>query len=161
MPRIYVGTYAKYTRGSLNGAWLDLEDYPCKQDFYEACAELHEDEADPEFMFQDHEDIPSMFITECSIDVEFWDYMDCELDDEIKEAYVELKERWNAEDCESSYIGKFYGDTELGEHVVDEHGLLNGAPEELQCYFNYEAYGRDLRLSGDVREHNGHYFWAD
>lgn len=26
--RIYVGTYAKYSSGSIKGAWLDLEDYP-------------------------------------------------------------------------------------------------------------------------------------
>ena len=27
MPRIYVGTYAKYNAGSIAGQWLDLEDY--------------------------------------------------------------------------------------------------------------------------------------
>lgn len=160
MPRIYVGTYAKYNSGSLKGGWLDLEDYASKQDFYEACAELHDDEDDPEFMFHGHEDIPSMFITECSIDVEFWNYMDCEMDDEVKEAYVESHDMWDSEDCESSYIGRFRGDTKLAEYLVDETGLLGEIPERLQYYFNYEAYGRDIRLGGDVREHNGHYFWS-
>ena len=50
-PSIYVGTYAKYNNGSIFGAWLDLTEYDDAEDFYKACAELHKDEQDPEFMF--------------------------------------------------------------------------------------------------------------
>ena len=96
--RIYVGTYAKYNSGSIKGAWLDLEDYACKQDFYEACAELHSDEADPEYMFQDHEDIPKFFIGETCLSDDIWSYMDCAMDDEVKAAYVEAKEQWDEEE---------------------------------------------------------------
>ena len=39
--RVYVGTYGKYNNGSLFGAWLDLSDYADKEEFYEACRELH------------------------------------------------------------------------------------------------------------------------
>ena len=39
--RIYVGTYAKYTAGSLKGEWLDLEDYNDNNEFMKACKELH------------------------------------------------------------------------------------------------------------------------
>ena len=42
--KVYVGTYAKYNNGSLSGAWLDLSDYSDKEEFYEACRELHKDE---------------------------------------------------------------------------------------------------------------------
>ena len=52
---VYVGTYGKYNNGSLFGAWLDLSDYADKEEFYEACRELHKDEEDAEFMFQDYE----------------------------------------------------------------------------------------------------------
>ena len=62
--RIYVGTYAKYNGGSILGKWLDLSDYSDKEEFYEACRELHKDEQDPEFMFQDWEYIPSDLIGE-------------------------------------------------------------------------------------------------
>ena len=48
--RVYVGTYAKYNNGSLFGKWLDLSDYSDKDEFLEACRELHEDEQDPEFI---------------------------------------------------------------------------------------------------------------
>ena len=157
--RIYVGTYAKYNSGSLKGEWLDLEDYSCKQDFYEACAELHSDEADPEYMFQDHEDIPKFFVGESYLSDDIWSYMDCAMDDEVKAAYVEARDRWDEEDCESSYIGEFRSFTELAEYLVDEQGTLNDIPEHLQYYFDYEAYGRDIRLSGDVVEENGYFFW--
>ena len=52
MPRIYVGTYKKYTEGSLKGAWLDLEDYNNKEQFLKACYQLHDDEDDPELMLR-------------------------------------------------------------------------------------------------------------
>ena len=42
--KVYVGTYGKYNNGSLSGAWLDLSDYSDKEEFYEACRELHKDE---------------------------------------------------------------------------------------------------------------------
>ncbi len=51
--RVYVGTYAKYNDGNLFGKWFDLEDYTDLDEFYEACADLHADEEDPELMFQD------------------------------------------------------------------------------------------------------------
>lgn len=45
--KVYVSTYKKYNEGSLNGGWLDLSDYSDKEEFYEACKDLHGDENDP------------------------------------------------------------------------------------------------------------------
>jgi antirestriction protein len=75
MSRVYVGTYRKYNEGSIAGEWLELEDYDSRADFYEACRELHSDEADPELMFQDWEEIPEKYITESSIDDDLWDWL--------------------------------------------------------------------------------------
>ena len=50
---VYVGTYAKYNNGSLSGAWLNLSDYSDKEEFYEACRELHKDEEDVEYMLRE------------------------------------------------------------------------------------------------------------
>lgn len=62
--KLYVGTYAKYNDGSINGAWLDLSDYDTAEEFLTACAELHADEPDAEFMFQDYEGFPSKYYGE-------------------------------------------------------------------------------------------------
>ena len=39
--RIYVGTYAKYNDGSIEGKWFDLSDFSDKDEFYEACKESY------------------------------------------------------------------------------------------------------------------------
>ena len=161
MPRIYVGTYNAYNEGSLKGAWLDLEDYDDQDDFLRACRELHADESDPELMFCDHEGIPREFIGECYLKPEFWDYMNCDIDDDVKEAFMYLFDEWNEDRCRDSYFGEFDSRTKMAEHLVDETCLLSEIPENLQCYFDYEAYGRDMELGGDVWEHNCHWFWRN
>jgi antirestriction protein len=53
--RIYVGTYHKYNCGSLEGKWVDLDQFSNLSEFYCFIRNLHSDEEDPEFMFQDYE----------------------------------------------------------------------------------------------------------
>ena len=77
MPRIYVGTYAKYNAGSIAGQWLDLEDYADRNAFLEACHELHKDKQDPELMFQDFESFPREFYSESSAPpAALWDWLE-------------------------------------------------------------------------------------
>ena len=161
MPRVYVSTYKKYSEGSIKGQWLDLEDYDDRDDFLRACRELHADEDDPEIMFQDFENIPREFVGECYIKPEFWDYMNCDIADSVKEAFMYLFDEWNEEGCNDAYIGKFRNRAALAEDIVDSTGELDKVPEHIARYFDYDAYGRDLELGGDVREHNDHYFWTN
>jgi antirestriction protein len=67
------------------------------------------------------------------------------------------------EDVQECYIGEvegFNANKWLAEHLESEGILdLSGIPQELQYYFDYEAYGRDLELGGDVWESDGFYFW--
>ena len=69
---VYVGTYRKYNEGSIDGKWLKPADYTTKWNFVKACKELHADEHDPEFMFQDYENVPAGMISESHIDPELW-----------------------------------------------------------------------------------------
>ena len=87
--RVYVGTYGKYNNGSLFGAWLDLSDYSDKEDFYEACRELHKDEEDAEYMFQDWENVPENLIGESWISENFFTLRDAveKLGDTEQEAF--------------------------------------------------------------------------
>ena len=57
-PRVYVGTWAKYNRGSIAGGWLALNECKDYQAFMRKCKALHRSERDPEFMIQDTEDFP-------------------------------------------------------------------------------------------------------
>ena len=158
-PRIYVGTYAKYNNGSIQGEWLDLDDYNDKSDFIQACLELHDDEEDPELMFQDWENIPDLFISECSIDPDFWEYMNSDRDEDAKAAYLACFGEWDESDFEERYRGQYDSFTGLAEQLLDETGELEAIPENLRYYFDYEKYGRDLQLGGEFCEYDGHYFW--
>jgi antirestriction protein len=66
------------------------------------------------------------------------------------------------EDVQECYIGEVEGFNArqwLGE-LMAEQGLIDvDSMGELRHYFDYEAYGRDLELGGDVWESDGYYFW--
>lgn len=147
MARLYVGTYAKYNEGSIDGAWLDLEDYNTPEDFLEACYELHSDEEDPELMFQDYEDFPSEYYSESSPNLEaIYEWL--EMDDEdraILEAYqncmdskgtlAEAKDALYME-CSSwdDFVRDFANETLLSEI---KHNVTR---QIIEDYFDYEAY---------------------
>lgn len=57
-PRVYVGTYHKYNCGSIAGGWISLKKCKDYADFVHKCKKLHSDEADPELMIQDTDDMP-------------------------------------------------------------------------------------------------------
>ena len=159
--RIYVGTYAKYNDGNLFGKWLDLEDYYDRDDFYKACAELHSDEEDPEFMFQDWEGIPDDMISECSVDAECWTLLDAyeKYDEDAVNAYCHCFGEWNENDFNERYRGEYDSWEHMAEELLEETGELNRIPESLRYYFDYEKYANDLRIGGDFTEHDGYYFW--
>nr|DAG82288.1 MAG TPA: antirestriction protein [Caudoviricetes sp.] len=69
---VYCGTYGKYNAGSIDGDWMQLAKYQTNEEFLEACAKLHKDEYEPEFMFQDKECLPDEFYSESWIDHEIF-----------------------------------------------------------------------------------------
>ncbi len=65
-PSVYCGTYGKYNDGSLFGMWLDLTKFEDYDEFLDICRQLHADEEDPEFMYQDFEYFPrSLYCESC------------------------------------------------------------------------------------------------
>lgn len=70
---IYVSTYAKYNNDLLFGEWVDVEQFNDKDEFYQYCKELHSDEEDAEFMFQEWKDIPERYIEESWVSEDLWD----------------------------------------------------------------------------------------
>lgn len=159
--RIYVGTYAKYNDGNLFGKWLDLEDYTDRDDFYKACAELHADEEDPEFMFQDWEGILSNMINESYVSPECWSLLDAyeKYDEDAVNAYCYCFGEWNENDFNERYRGEYDSWEHMAEELLEETGELNRIPESLRYYFDYEKYANDLRIGGDFIEQDGYYFW--
>jgi len=153
-PSVYVGTYAKYNNGSIQGKWLDLEDYEDLNSFYSACKKLHKDEDDPELMFQDYEYIPSSMIGESFIDEKIYDLLDVvgrsSLDYEVYLAAID--NGLDYEDLEDHY---------MGEHDSHEDFTLEmlGEPEPTHFahhHIDWASCARDYML--DFYEIEGHYF---
>jgi antirestriction protein len=174
--RIYVGTYAKYNDGSLFGKWMDLSDYNDLEEFYNACLKLHQDEEDPELMFQDWEYIPDFLISESSLHNDTFTYMEAisEMDEDRANAFeIYCKDiaSWpdggkvledQLESFDESYQGYFGGsmkdpEIEFAYQYIEDTGMLSDVPELLQRYFDYEAFGKDLFLDG-YTEFEGHVF---
>lgn len=145
MAKIYVGTYAKYNNGSIEGAWLDCEDYADHAGFVEACEELHNNEADPEFMFQDFEDFPKCFYGESSIDPRLWDFLNLDArDQEIVSAWLSENSLSSYEDLQSivdSFTGCYDSWATYAEEITNS---CHKVPDHLQFYIDWEKMGRDM-----------------
>lgn len=161
--RIYVGTYAKYNAGSIKGAWLDLDDYSDKDAFLAACAELHKDEADPELMFQDYEGFPKSLYSESSVSDDLWAWLELDEDDrELLEVYLEhVDQGGDIEKAREAFCGKYDTEADWAESWLEDTGGLQGVPEHLRNYIDFESYARDARTGGDMVfvRHNGD-LWA-
>ena len=128
VPRIYVGTYGKYNNGSIDGKWLDLNDYSSKEEFYDACKALHPDEEDPEFMFQDYEGFPERFYGESGLNDNIWDWLKLgEEDRELLEVYIDETGDADAtiEDAQDHFMGTFSSEEDWAQNFLDETGGLS------------------------------------
>jgi antirestriction protein len=150
--RIYVGTYAKYNSGSIAGAWIDLEDHSDKDSFLAACAELHKDESDPELMFQDFEGFPRSMYSESSISDELFAWLQLGEDDrELQAVYQDNVDGDGTIDkAREAFCGKYDSEEDWAAQFLDDTGGLEGVPEHLKNYIDYEAYARDARIGGDI-----------
>lgn len=148
--RVYVGTYAKYNSGSIAGKWLDLEDYSSKEEFYEACKELHADEEDPEFMFQDWEDIPEGMISESHIDEEAFEVTAMDDDDrELLTVYREhVDQDGTFEQAREAFRGTYDSPEDYAEEFHSECGDLASVPDSLRSHIDWESVAREMDIDG-------------
>lgn len=154
-PMVYVGTYAKYNNGSLKGEWVNLSDFSDKDDFIEYCLELHNDEKEPELMFQDYENIPKGLISESDIDESLWEILP--LYDEYGEEFINTV----MNDCSLSDYDElqsvindmvvYYADSveEAVERYCDET-MMTTDSDWCERYFDYDSFGYDLRMDNFI-----------
>jgi antirestriction protein len=156
--RLYVGTYAKYNNGSIAGAWLDLENYSDAGEFYEACAQLHSDEEDPEFMFQDFEGFPDRFYSESGISDDLFEFLALDDDDrKMLAAYIDGSgdESATIEDAQEAFAGEFHNDEDFAYQLAEDVGDI---PQDIPSYIviDWEATARNIMF--DYFESDGFYF---
>jgi antirestriction protein len=165
--KVYVGTYAKYNSGSIKGEWLTLSDYSDRDEFLKACAELHNDETDPELMFQDTDGLPDVFYSESSIDESFWTLLEAtkDFDSDRLTAFFEYASNRGetpSEDLISSFEEDFQGnykdEEEYAYEVIEQCYDLEKTMGNLACYFDYEKFARDLFISDYWMSETGNVF---
>nr|WP_298659105.1 antirestriction protein ArdA [uncultured Flavobacterium sp.] len=131
-PRLYVGTYAKYNNGSIQGAWMDLDSFSDADEFIEAIKELHSDEEDPEFMFQDYEGFPECFYSESMSTKEIeqlYEYLNMDEEDrELLTMYAEATgysiEDIDLSDAQDAFHGTADSEAGFAEQIAEECGEI-------------------------------------
>jgi antirestriction protein len=169
-PRIYVASLSDYNAGRLHGRWIDATDADDIREEIQAMLAKSPDPYAEEWAIHDYENFAGVSLGE---------YEDLDL---VAEAAQLLEEHG---ELAGHVIGHFGGLTELDEaktaltenyagsadsledwaaELLDGTGELESLPEHLRGYFDYEAYARDIELSGDIFtvEVDGtvHVFWS-
>lgn len=161
---IYCGTYAKYNNGSLYGKCLNLVDYSDYDELLEVMRELHKDEHDCEFMYQDFEGCELFeklgLISQCHLSPEIY-----EIAQQIDDSGYDLEVFIACVDCLGKidfqslyeYVNNFYyGEYESNEDFVQwlyEDDTFN-IPNWV--VIDWSATARSIMF--DYFESNGHYF---
>lgn len=156
--KVYVSTYKKYNKGSLYGKWLTLSDYSDKEEFYEACKELHKDEKDPEFMFNDWENISPSLIGESYLYEGIFDLIKEieDLTDAEQEAfYVWLNYKsidFTKKDAydlicifKDDYVGEYDDEEDFAYMIIEE--CYPNIDDFAKTYFDYSKFAKDLFIS--------------
>lgn len=159
MLNIYLTNLGKYNEGELVGEWLNL---PATDEEIEAVRErIGINERYEEWFITDYEtDVDGLTVDEYdNIDdlnrlaevieddpegvaaLIYFGYSDAE---EIAE---NLDNLIHIEGGTSMNM-----DESIGYYYAEECGTLDGIPENLRYYFDYEKYGRDIRLEGQFYE---------
>lgn len=161
--RAFITNLSKYNDGELVGQWVD---FPCDEDeFDEVLEEIGIDEYHEEWFVTDYE---------CDIDEvaqELGEYPDFDELNRVAEALEEWDEGlaeaviniWGADDLLNSTPDDYLyfaanDDEDIGYYYAEEFGILDEVPANLRNYFDYEAYGRDIRIYTDSGLSDNGYF---
>lgn len=156
MLNIFITNLGKYNEGELIGEWVEL---PISEEDLEKVFERIEiNERYEEFFITDYEtDIPDFKVGEFdSVDElnELTETLE-NLDGSDKEVvYALLSESYDIQEAiekkDDCYIYWNCEDmTDVAYEVVEQCGYLHNVPETIARYFDYEAFGRDLRIEGN------------
>ena len=148
-PALYCGTYGKYNSGNLSGMWVDLSTFDDYEEFINFCKAINADEEYPELMYQDYENMPGSLYHESMGEKEFNQIAEyCELCDEYGlEAVDDFLEWDSTEDLDNmhdAYVGVYESREDFAREIVSDCYDIENIMGNLACYFDYEAFARDL-----------------
>ena len=152
-PRIYAACLAAYNAGRIHGVWIDCDGKSAEELAEEVAAMLASSPVPSaeEYAIHDREGFGGFDVGE------FTALSDVAEVTSLLEEYGDIARAaatlaLNDLDqvralCEDKYLGTWSSLEEYAENLLE--GQIN-LPSELACYFDFEAFGRDLELSGDI-----------
>lgn len=148
-PALYCGTYSKYNSGNLRGMWVNISTFGSYDDFVNFCCAIHADEECPELMYQDFENMPGSLYHESMGEEEFTNILKyCDLcDDYNVYAVDDFLEFYSPEDLDNmhdAYVGVYDSKEDFAREIVSDCYDIEKMMGNLACYFDYEAFARDL-----------------
>lgn len=154
MLKINVTNLKKYNEGALVGEWVSLP----HEGLEEILDKISNNGKDELFISDYETDINGLKVAEYD-DIlqlnEIAEEIDNLSDDEViaLQAYLEQYndiEQALEEVRQGNYTIYYDCDNmeDVAYQVVNDCGLLDGVPEEVKIYFDYEAYGRDMEING-------------
>ena len=160
MFRIFLTNLGKYNEGELVGEWVDL---PVDDDFEQAFEDIGINDQYEEWFITDYENDYGYRVSEYENIYELNEMAE-QLDsltdyeaDVIKGYMSEVNDDFEealqvVEDGDFTYFSGCSDMTDCAYYWVDEicGGVDQLGEDTIEEYFDYEAYGRDIRLGGDL-----------
>lgn len=157
MLRIYLTNLGKYNEGMLIGEWVKLP--ISEEELSNVFDRIGINDEYEEYFITDYEsDIDGLKVGEYeNIDdlnelAEALEDLDSEEENVLS---VMLEDGYTFEEAlekvkDGDYIvySNCSSMEDVAYQVIEESGLLDGVPERVTRYFDYEAYGRDLEIEG-------------
>lgn len=170
MMNIALTNLGQYNEGILNYTWLSLP--ATEEDIEEAFAKINVSYGDNHCYGEYGQEYEESFITDYECDymrineydsitglneiaekIEGLFYYEADIVKALLNEGYDLDEALVTKDDCILYDG-CHTMTDVAERYANETGLLERVPEDLQYYFDFEAYGRDLNA-------NGHYIYTE
>lgn len=154
MLKIYVTNLSKYNEGALVGEWVNL----LCEGLEEVLDKISNSGKDELFISDYETDINGLKVAEYEDSLqlnEIAEEIEEMREDELiafqayLEQYANNMEQALEEVRQGNYRIYYNCDNmeDVAYQVVNDCGLLDGVPEEVKIYFDYEAYGRDLDIN--------------
>ena len=162
-PALYCGTYGKYNSGNLGGMWVDISTFYYYEELEAFCFAIHADEADPEIMFQDFDNMPDCLYNESmgkkGIEkiMEYWGMCN-EYSVPAVNDFLEWRTPEDLCDMYDAYMGVYDSEEDFARETVNDCYDLEKMMGNLADYFDYDALARDLFMCDYYFGSNGTVF---
>lgn len=154
-PRIYVACLAAYNAGKLHGEWIDAHQEPddIMADIQKMLAASPEPDAE-EWAIHDYEGFASLALSEYE-SIERISQL-AEFIEEHGEVGAQVLSHFGGsldearQALDENYCGEYQSLEDYAEQFAEDCGYMNQVPENLRYYIDFERFGRDMELNGDI-----------